>query len=174
MNIWVCPSDGDNSEAFRTGGPYGTGLFNDAQGTPIYECFDGISYIYIGWGFMNDTEVTAGIDLITDLLSGDISPDEDFTTEATSILPNHTFYRLREGIERFFISDINNPAASATAQSQLPVQWDWLGTTASSYNHVPGGSNVLYMDGHVTFVKYPGEFPVTAAFAGVTGAIASL
>ena len=28
-------------------------------------------------------------------------------------------FRLREGIERFYISDINNPAASATAQSMV-------------------------------------------------------
>ena len=28
-----------------------------------------------------------------------------------------TLYRLREGIERFFITDINNPAGSAMAQS---------------------------------------------------------
>ncbi len=32
-------------------------------------------------------------------------------------MEEQTIYRLREGIERFFITDINNPAASATAQS---------------------------------------------------------
>nr|AUN37043.1 hypothetical protein [uncultured bacterium] len=31
--------------------------------------------------------------------------------------PPATIYRLREGIERFYITDINNPAASAAAQS---------------------------------------------------------
>ena len=32
--------------------------------------------------------------------------------------------------------------------------------------HKPGGSNVLYMDGHDMFVKYPAEhFPVTPASA---------
>ena len=28
------------------------------------------------------------------------------------------------------------------------------------FNHVPGGGNVLYMDGHVRFIKYPGNFPM--------------
>ena len=28
------------------------------------------------------------------------------------------------------------------------------------YNHVPGGCNVLYMDGHVEFVKFGTKFPV--------------
>jgi len=81
-----------------------------------------------------------------------------------------TYYRLREGIERFFITDINNPAGSATAQSELPVMWDdvggetWGGELGVRFNHVPGGANVLYMDGHVEFIKYPGEFPVNASW----------
>ncbi len=81
-------------------------------------------------------------------------------------------YRLREGIERFFITDINNPAGSATAQSGLSVYVDNFATTLRSngkfdserislFNHIPGGSNVLFMDGHVEFIKYPGKFPMT-------------
>ena len=49
MNIWMCPSDVDNSDDFYNGGPHSTGLFNDAAGNPIPDCFDGISYIYLGW-----------------------------------------------------------------------------------------------------------------------------
>ena len=92
-----------------------------------------------------------------------------------------THMRLREGIERFMITDINNPAASAMAQSEMPVMWDftaantrqafgvtqgWGGTAL--FNHIPGGSNVLYLDGHVEFEKYPnGQFPAhqSAAFS---------
>jgi prepilin-type N-terminal cleavage/methylation domain-containing protein/prepilin-type processing-associated H-X9-DG protein len=65
-----------------------------------------------------------------------------------------TIYRLREGIERFLITDINNPAASAFAQSQVYIMFDQLSTNPRAYNHVPGGSNVLYMDGHVDFLRY--------------------
>ncbi len=87
-----------------------------------------------------------------------------------------TFMRLKEGVDRFFITDINNPAASTKAQSTIPVMWDawsngranWSGgklkiaeNGALRFNHVPGGSNVLYMDGHVEFVKYNSKFPVT-------------
>jgi prepilin-type processing-associated H-X9-DG protein len=32
------------------------------------------------------------------------------------------------------------------------------------FNHVPGGGNVLYMDGHVGFVKYPSAWPVCVAY----------
>lgn len=78
-----------------------------------------------------------------------------------------TLNRLREGIERFLITDINNPAASAKAQSNVPVMFDLVSTTTSEYNHIPGGSNILYMDGHVGFLKFPGEFPVTRLFAAL-------
>lgn len=78
-----------------------------------------------------------------------------------------TIYRMREGIERFFITDINNPAGSATAQSSLPLMMDnWSSTerdgvvhTAAVFNHVPGGANVLYLDGHVSFIKFKTEYP---------------
>lgn len=64
-------------------------------------------------------------------------------------------YRLREGIERFLITDINNPAATARAQSTLPIFWDEIsGDEASHFNHVPGGCNVLYLDGHVEFLRF--------------------
>jgi prepilin-type N-terminal cleavage/methylation domain-containing protein/prepilin-type processing-associated H-X9-DG protein len=74
-----------------------------------------------------------------------------------------THMRIREGIERFMITDINNPAGSAMAQSELPVMWDYVAGTFEAgwsvqdyFNHLPGGSNVLYMDGHVEFQRYPG------------------
>ena len=81
-----------------------------------------------------------------------------------------TLYRLREGIERFVITDINNPAASAMAQSTLPVMWDVVSATTSAstqFNHIPGGANTLYMDGHVQFNRYPHEFPASKSFAAL-------
>ena len=96
-----------------------------------------------------------------------------------SPLPEN-YPRLRDGIERFFITDINNPAAGAQAQSSIAVLFDvwaagqrdpgrptWeqghFGGDADSllnFNHVPGGSNVLYMDGHVEFLRYGEKYPV--------------
>jgi prepilin-type processing-associated H-X9-DG protein len=42
---------------------------------------------------------------------------------------------------------------------------DSVTTAARNYNHVPGGGNVLYMDGHVSFIRYPGEYPISEAAA---------
>ncbi|MBI1320267.1 MAG: hypothetical protein GC168_15175 [Candidatus Hydrogenedens sp.] len=75
-------------------------------------------------------------------------------------------YRLREGIERFLITDINDAGASAAAQSELAVMWDAIASGASMFNHVPGGCNVLYMDGHVGYNRWAlgeGDFPVNNA-----------
>lgn len=70
-----------------------------------------------------------------------------------------TFNFMREGIERFTITDINNAAGSAKAQSDAAVMWDNSytnqGAVGTNFNHVPGGANVLYMDGHVEWAKYP-------------------
>lgn len=78
--------------------------------------------------------------------------------------------RLREGVERFLITDINNTAGSAVAQSEVEVMWDHINTNVNGggeFNHVPGGSNVLYMDGHVEFKKYEstGEGPINQYWA---------
>jgi prepilin-type processing-associated H-X9-DG protein len=87
-----------------------------------------------------------------------------------------TIYRLREGIERFLITDINNPGASARAQSETHIMYDYVSTQPQDFNHLPGGANVLYMDGHVSFLRYPiggtgGEEPVNPLFARMVGAL---
>jgi len=70
-----------------------------------------------------------------------------------------TLFRLREGIERFLITDINNPAAAATSQSNIPVMWDHLTPQIRGSCHVPFGMNVLYLDGHVSWCPYPADSP---------------
>jgi prepilin-type N-terminal cleavage/methylation domain-containing protein/prepilin-type processing-associated H-X9-DG protein len=65
-------------------------------------------------------------------------------------------YHIKEGIERFMITDINNAGTSNSAQSSTWMMLDTLssGGGTTMFNHVPGGCNVLYLDGHVEFVKY--------------------
>ena len=60
--------------------------------------------------------------------------------------------RLKEGVERFFVTDINNAAGSSKAQSSLMVMFDAWGASRAyagaqyreiaSFNHLPGGSNI--------------------------------
>ena len=69
--------------------------------------------------------------------------------------------RFKEGIERFAITGVNNPAARATAQSSAVVMHDRAKSyngaggkvDPSKWNHLPGGVNTLFMDGHIEFTK---------------------
>jgi len=102
--------------------------------------------------------------------------DEDLTTsegKGNGGGDSDTVYHLREGIERFMITDINNPATTAQAQSEIFIMWDQLATKAQFYNHVPGGSNVLYLDGHVEFMRYDefGDAPANGLFAEFTAGL---
>lgn len=106
--------------------------------------------------------------------TGGVASDEDFEVSeqysGTQAGGGDVIYRLRNGIERFLITDINNPAASALAASTVPVLWDHLTTEVIAVAHIPGGINVLYMDGHVEFHRYPGErFPTTNVSAQIMG-----
>lgn len=87
---------------------------------------------------------------------------------------SESVYHLREGIERFLISDINNAAASSVAQSEVWIMSDGVSTKATSFSHVPGGGNVLYLDGHVAFMKYEegGPAPVNGPMAKTVGSFA--
>jgi prepilin-type N-terminal cleavage/methylation domain-containing protein/prepilin-type processing-associated H-X9-DG protein len=99
------------------------------------------------------------------------------TATGTRVLCSETVYRLRDGIERFFITDVLNPAAGAFPAGAVPVMMDGWGKrkkvrevgganviTAPSgithFNHIPGGANVLFMDGHVEYIRYNSRFPI--------------
>jgi len=107
----------------------------------------------------------SGIDLELELLR-----DSDLEYDG-AVHGSGTLYRLREGIERFMITDINNSASSAQSQSEIFVMRDKIepkwgpSGPIGAFPHVPGGGNVLYMDGHVGFIKYPGDYPISRCVA---------
>lgn len=105
-----------------------------------------------------------------DVVNAPVNLYDTDVTFKNQLQQDKTLYQLREGIERFMITDINNPAATARAQSEIPVIWDLNSTRVEEYNHIPGGSNVLFMDGHVSFIRFPSDFPITRAFAVLTSA----
>ena len=154
----------------------------------------GRSYVYKGYAAMGEGEfygiwgATATNDIIGEVeilgvgtvrmkdYTKDIDYDEALWPPWVPDVPEASFpggqsraLRLRDGIERFFITDINHLEASNAAQSRLPVLWDTFGSTGftdntaggATFNHVPGGCNVLFMDGHAEFIKYDqGQFPI--------------
>ena len=189
-NILTCPSDAEGDAAAENAGTSGgwTWLVNGSYNPCRFNAF---SYNYLSYalqdsltlvdparvnakdfnsadfrldflGELGDLYLTGGrIDTEWAALGDDSLFDEDI-----ELAEGGTIYRLREGIERFFITDINNPAASTVAQSELFVIHDDLSAgDPFKMNHVPGGGNVLFMDGHVEFIRYPGETPISRAWA---------
>jgi prepilin-type N-terminal cleavage/methylation domain-containing protein/prepilin-type processing-associated H-X9-DG protein len=181
VNILVCPSDSNGISEMENG--YWNVSLDVSQ--PIDPCrINSHSYTYLGWAVKAEQLLVAGatgneepsglghnVDMgfvngLMDTLS-DINKFEEDVTFTHGDLGEQTLYRLREGIERFMITDINNPAASALAQSEIPVMFDQITAIAKDFNHIPGGANVLYMDGHVVFLRYPGNFPACRAYAAL-------
>ena len=150
---------------------------------PVTLIGDGILLFYMNTMLVDWLGGCSGGDLAACAsLEGKLDNDQEFLHPGNAVLAAGMIdmYRLREGIERFFITDINNPAASSMAQSELAVIWDVLvSLDIGHFNHIPGGCNVLYMDGHVEFLRYiqrpsvlsdasgteSDEFPVSAAWA---------
>ncbi|HPO17334.1 MAG TPA: prepilin-type N-terminal cleavage/methylation domain-containing protein [Candidatus Hydrogenedentes bacterium] len=170
--ICACPSDSDYVailNAFHKDGDPAKEVLPCALGRG--------SYYYLGWAFVEDRIIAPGV-VVPDRIVGDIT--DLFNYLAIDVLKTAKYYyalgifpaedrfsdfgpipRLRMGIERFFVTDINNPAASAQAASTIPVMWDEIAYRGGviSYNHVPGGGNCLYLDGHNEFLKWPSKFP---------------
>ena len=195
LTVNVCPSDSDGSSLYEAG-EWNCGGDPEA---PVCPCrITALSYVYLPWatnpnlfyGTEDPNDPNIPTDVVAAAVAGYINLDwglawldrSDAVKAAANVgeagalsdadltLPSgETVYRLREGIERFFITDINNPAATAMAQSEIFVMFDFLTTTVDRFNHVPGGSNFLYLDGHVEFERF-GEHPATRALAVFFGA----
>ena len=142
LNVLQCPSDS---------GAQLLGANND----PVL-LIDDHSYFYLGYAVTNNEELAAFAEAYkTHVAQGKEFLEDLPVPEGTGTAGGDVILRLQEGIERFLITDPSNPAASAIAQSSIPIMIERFG------NHIPGGGNVLYMDGRVRFLKYPGEFPMT-------------
>ena len=69
------------------------------------------NYVYPGWTVYKDTDM----DVIKRYRTEKALRKSNYQVEDTY------YYWMREGVERFLITDINNPNACATAQSNIPV-----------------------------------------------------
>ena len=185
--VLLCPSHSNNQMMTPPGSAKGTwngttydvsqrnamapGAWLDPLTDQLVPDFVGVgNYVYFPFS-TRDSWAVAGwyVALNVDNYDSDINVADAGLAGYGSAIGSDTAYRLREGIERFFITDINNPAASSQAQSELVVMFDIVSTQVAEYAHVPGGCNVLYMDGHVGWVRYPSEFPAVAHVAHIAG-----
>lgn len=178
--ILICPSD------FRAKEEYYGGHWSE-QDQPalvgshvsVVPCrIDDLSYQYVPWLFRTSW--------VNDDATLDFSRDfyDAFTQAAMKAAdaehpspPHFEFFDetghsaniwpLRFGVSRVLITDINAPWSGNVADTEIPVMFDHISSDPTYFNHLPGGANILYMDGHVAFEKYPQKqpYPVTRAWA---------
>ena len=188
--ILACPSDPDydpdsNFKLTRDYTDPDTGQ-TVLAGQTHPDCIDQISYFYVGYLITNDYEMLAGHAMYTHI---DRSlPISDPTTNSwrdrnvnmTSFgyvgggnSGGPTLNRLSAGVDRFLITDINVIFTGQEAgASTVPLMWDRISTNIVEFSHVPAGQNVLYLDGHVSFLRYglnSTTFPCTPYYAAVDG-----
>jgi prepilin-type processing-associated H-X9-DG protein len=84
-----------------------------------------------------------------------------------------TIHRLGKGIERFLVTDQNDTSAMKQCASRIGTMMDAYGGDGYMmyFNHIPGGANVLYLDGHVEFVSYVGNAPGPGIDGGATAPV---
>jgi prepilin-type N-terminal cleavage/methylation domain-containing protein/prepilin-type processing-associated H-X9-DG protein len=187
LKVLLCPSDPESGTAITAG----WWTCNNTEDGPICPCkLWAVSYMYWPWVIKPEiyladaTQLNSNASIAT-LLNGDFlvaagnllasltaaCTSCDFSQfDADVTVGNKKLYRVRDGIERFMITDINNPAASSQAQSTIAIMQDEVNANinysgSQAFNHIPGGGNVLYMDGHVAFIRYPGEWPICTTWA---------
>ena len=186
LEVLFCPSDTESYRDVMQPDHVDRWVDDDGEFSMYWFQINGDrSYIYLSWAITKKMDEVFDLTVTPNAMTAyvalglvypvDYDHDLDFGDEpfvlddGTAIT---TVYRLREGIERFFITDINNPAGSTQAQSEIPVMWDVVMTNPEEFSHIPAGGNVLYMDGHVTFEKYPGDFPMSVNFALISDELA--
>jgi len=156
-SILVCPSDSGDLHLLRDRG---------ADANPQLLINDQ-SYFYLGYVVTNDMEVETLANAYRERVSKGLKFDEDlFVPQDRGSGARTVICRLREGVERYFIADMNKPAASGFSQAEIPV------IIERPEHHIPSGSNVLFMDGHVEFIRYPGKWPMTETTIGILESLA--
>jgi len=193
LKVLLCPSDIDWTVAFGPGGWF----TNEATGEVDLCKINDISYSYWGWVIVPYLYLILGgdeqaSDPRTEIEGGFVTVFQDLLTQAKNVpltevakvyesdlsfmpfypgdVHKRTVYRLRDGVERFLNQSIST--------SEIPLMWDNLfkkgegeGYDNIMLNHQPGGGNVLYLDGHVEFVRYPLQFPYTRVWITVCNQI---
>jgi prepilin-type processing-associated H-X9-DG protein len=138
----------------------------DAKGQ-AHRFFDDHSYFYFGHLVRNEEEMLSFVDAYRAAVEAGDDVSGELVTPDGQVFP-----RLSE-----------NLGLALLEQRQIPIMFDGVslveqGLGPRSFHHVPGGCNVLFMDGHVEFMKYPGKWPMTerslTALASIAGMVSPI
>jgi hypothetical protein len=114
-------------------------------------------YVYLAFAVLDEKTGADFVEAYKQLAAAGEGFDKDVKLDSGA-----TVYRLREGVERFFIEGVESgPGASWQRQSEIILMFE------RPEMRKPAGGSVLLLDGHVEFRRM-GTFPYTDAFlAGI-------
>lgn len=177
--VLICPSSLYAKEQYDEGRWWETNLVGRPGERPIVSpCrIDDLSYHYVPWmvrpeWIMDDATMDFSRDFYVGFLdavetAGHSPRGADEWTFVDENGRDQRVHPLRHGVERTLITDIDAPWRGWQSDSSIPIAFDHVSTNRVYFNHLPGGANVLYMDGHVEFATYPRmePYPLTRAWA---------
>jgi type II secretory pathway pseudopilin PulG len=116
------------------------------------DCVSSMYYIYTGYMILSDEHAKALVDAFAQDWGGD-----------TDLLLDVPIWDDSAGVE-------------SVRDCDIPIMWDRVPLSPEQSNHAPSGSNVLYLDMHVEFIRfsyYNGErrFPGTPVAAELFAAL---
>jgi prepilin-type processing-associated H-X9-DG protein len=134
------------------------------------DCLSDESYIYLGWMVTTDEEAKAFFE-VYDTLSPEAFDQYLTVAKGKGNGGGSILNRLSQNVDLFLtpVTDITSGSGPSYAEL-VPIIWDRPFTDPSRFRHHheetgdPGGY-VLYLDGHVEFVKYGEKFPMTETMA---------
>jgi prepilin-type processing-associated H-X9-DG protein len=132
------------------------------------DCFTADSYIYLGWMVTSDEEAEAFFAAYDKLSSEDYHGDIT-VPEGKGNSGGNVIHRLTADVDRFLLTDMNISLTNTeTPASTVPIIWDRPYTDPMKLSHRfdnESGGNVLYLDGHVDYIKFGEKFPMTETMA---------
>lgn len=182
---YVCP-DGKHRKTLLAGSKRDG--YRAKLGVDASQFVDDHSYIYFGYALLDDEDVAAFAEFYKARMAEGLSVEGDIPLSAVKSVQwvpyddsNESYYseeflesvrygslyQLKEGIERRILEEVlgnkvNDPGASARVQNMIPILIERPG------NHKKAsGGNVLFLDGHVEYIDFPGRWPMTERTIGI-------
>ena len=110
------------------------------------------SYVYTGYVLLDESALSAFKSAVESAEKPDLESDIDTA--------DRMLRRLKRDVEYFFVENRSDPQAAANTRATIPIMFEKAESTA--FGRDPDGANVLYLDGHVDYVRFGSHFPVTA------------
>ena len=169
LTVNVCPLHPDTQQ-FQ--------LLGDTWRNPSEEAieawFNDTSYFYLGYVVRDDSDVAIFAEGYLRTLKGEGNFEDDLRyrlpngNSIVSGFSGYVAFRLSEQAARYGVGDHASPAEYERARERIPIVIERPG------NHERPGGNVLYLDGHVEFIQYPGKWPMTEKTIGILNELDAL